>query len=147
RSAPAARQRSALSAPVQLKEERAMRLPLQWLADFVDVDRPVDELALALTMAGIKVEAVERIGVEWTDVVVGEVIHIEPHATARKPLHVAQVSLGGEEPIIVVTGAQNVRQGDRIPVVPVGGHIPYGPDGKPLKIERRPMAGITSNGM
>jgi phenylalanyl-tRNA synthetase beta chain len=116
------------------------------LADYVAIELPVEELAHRLTMAGIKVEAVERIGAEWEDVVVGHVLATEPHPTSRKPLTIATVDVG-EESITVVTGAPNVRAGDKVPVVRVGGLLPHGRDGRPMRIERRLMAEIYSEGM
>ncbi|HLJ67622.1 MAG TPA: phenylalanine--tRNA ligase subunit beta [Chloroflexota bacterium] len=123
-----------------------MRAPTQWLADYVDIEMTTDDLAHRLTMAGLKVESIERPGADWQDVYIGEVVEIEPHPGSRKPLWVAKVSLG-ESTITVVTGAQNVRRGNRVPVVLVGGRLPHGPDGSPMIIERKPMAGITSDGM
>ena len=123
-----------------------MRAPIEWLADYVDIDLPTEDLALQLTMAGLKVEAVHRIGADWQDVVTGAVEELEPHPTSRNPLNVARVNLG-DRAITVVTGAQNVRQGDRVAVVLVGGLLPHGPDGGPMVIQARPMAGITSEGM
>src|SRR4051794_25656278 len=123
-----------------------MRIPLTWLADYVDLDLPAGELAHKLTMAGLKVETVEYIGQDWRDVVIGQVIEIEPHPASRKPLWVTKTDLGDRVETIV-TGAPNARLNDKIPVVPVGGVLPIGPDGGPMVIEPRPMAGITSRGM
>src|SRR5947209_2613819 len=123
-----------------------MRVPVDWLADYVAIDLHVEELAHRLTMAGIKVETIERIGEAWNDVVVGHVLATEPHPTSRKPLTIATVDAGGET-LTVVTGAPNVRPGDKAPLVRVGGLLPHGPDGGPMRIERRPMAGQDSEGM
>jgi len=123
-----------------------MRVPLNWLADYVDHELTTVELARRLTMSGLKVEAIERPGAVWQDVVIGRVTELQPHPRSNKPLHVAQVSVGSYD-ITIVTGAQNVRLGDNVPVIPVGGLVPYGPDGQPLEIVPRPMAGITSEGM
>ncbi|MGI8968295.1 MAG: phenylalanine--tRNA ligase subunit beta [Chloroflexota bacterium] len=123
-----------------------MRVPLSWLADYVDLEMSSDELAHRLTMSGLKVDSIERIGADWDDVYVGAVVELAPHPTSTKPLHVAQVQVGGQT-IVVVTGAQNVKLGDKVPVVRLGGLIPHGPDGEPMRIESRPMAGITSEGM
>jgi phenylalanyl-tRNA synthetase beta chain len=123
-----------------------MKVPIQWLADFVAVEMPTEELAHGLTMAGLKVESIERPGERWQDVLIGEVISIRPHPTSRNPLHVAEVQVG-DRSTTIVTGAQNVSQGDRVPVVMIGGLLPHGPDGGPIVIEPRPMAGITSQGM
>jgi phenylalanyl-tRNA synthetase beta chain len=123
-----------------------VRVPLSWLADYVDVDIPVSELAVSLTMIGLKVETVHRTGEGWQDVVIGQVASVVPHPTSNRPLWVARVDLGAES-ITVVTGAPNVRGGDKVPVVRVGGVLPHGPDGGPMVIEAKPMAGIASEGM
>lgn len=123
-----------------------MRVPLQWLADYVDLEIPIEELAERLTMSGLKVEAIERIGEDWQDVVIGEVTEVEPHPTSRNPLSVTEVSLG-DRTITIVTGAPNVSVGAKVPVVLVGGLLPHGPDGAPMVIQAKPMAGITSEGM
>lgn len=123
-----------------------MRVPLEWLSDFVDFELSTDELAERLTMTGLNVEGIERPSVEWRDVIIGQVVELEPHPHSRNPLNVAQVDIGHEK-ITVVTGAPNVRMGDKVPVVLVGGRLPHGPDGNPVMIEAKPMAGITSQGM
>lgn len=123
-----------------------MRVPLQWLADYVEVTLPIEDLGHRLTMGGLKVETIERIGSDWQDVVAGQVIEIQPHPTSRNPLWVARVDLG-DRLVTIVTGAQNVRASDKVPVVPVGGVLPHGPEGRPIVIEARPMAGIPSEGM
>lgn len=123
-----------------------MRVPLQWLADYVDLELPVEELANRLTMVGLKVEAIERIGQDWQDVIIGQVVALEPHPESRNPLWVAKVDLG-ERTITVVTGAPNLHLGDKAPVVLVGGLLPHGPEGGPVMIEAKSMAGITSEGM
>lgn len=123
-----------------------MRVPLSWLADYVDTELTADELAHRLTMSGLKVEAIERIGDNWDDIVIGQVVEIEPHPTSRNPLWVTKTDLGGRTETIV-TGAPNVKLHDKVPVIPVGGFVPSGPDGEPMEIKPRPMAGITSQGM
>ena len=96
-----------------------MRVPLAWLADYVSLELPVDELAHRLTISGLKVEAIDRIGEVWEDIYVGRVTRIEPHPTSRNPLSVATVDLG-DRTVTVVTGAPNVRQGDKAPIVLAG---------------------------
>jgi phenylalanyl-tRNA synthetase beta chain len=123
-----------------------MRVPLEWLSDFVDYELTTEELAERLTMIGLNVEGIERASDQWRDVVIGKVVELEPHPSSRNPLNVAQVDVG-ERQITIVTGAPNVRTGDVVPVVLVGGSLPHGPDGRPMKIEAKPMAGITSEGM
>ncbi|PZS00738.1 MAG: phenylalanine--tRNA ligase subunit beta, partial [Chloroflexi bacterium] len=123
-----------------------MRVPLEWLADYVDWDLDTHDLAARMTMGGLKVEAVERMGVDWTDVVVGHVVELWAHPSSKKPLTVTRVDIGSRI-IQVVTGAPNVSLHDKVPVVLVGGVLPHGPDGEPMTIVSKPMAGITSDGM
>src|ERR1700712_2319963 len=104
-----------------------MRVPLEWLSDFVDFELSTDELAERLTMTGLNVEGIERPSVEWRDVIIGKVDELEPHPRSRNPLNVAQVDIGAER-ITIVTGAPNVQVGDSVPVVLVGGRLPHGPD-------------------
>jgi phenylalanyl-tRNA synthetase beta chain len=123
-----------------------MRVPLEWLSDFVDFELSTDELAERLTMTGLNVEGIERPANDWHDVIIGQVVELEPHPRSRNPLNVARVDIG-QRRVTIVTGAPNVRVGDAVPVVLVGGRLPHGPDGAPVTIEAKPMAGITSEGM
>lgn len=123
-----------------------MRLPLQWLADYVEVSLPTRELATLLTMINLKVERIDRVGADWEDVVIGQVVELEPHPASRNPLTVTRVNLGNRIDTIV-TGARNVRLGDKVPVFPVGSVVPHGSEGEPFVIQPRPMAGIVSHGM
>lgn len=123
-----------------------MKVPLSWLADYVDLELPVDELAHRLTMSGLKVEAIERVGENWDNIVIGQVVEIEPHPSSRNPLWVTKTDLGDRVETIV-TGAPNVSLHDKVPVIPVGSFVPFGPEGEPMEIRPRPMAGITSQGM
>ncbi|MGH2447453.1 MAG: phenylalanine--tRNA ligase subunit beta [Chloroflexota bacterium] len=123
-----------------------MRVPLQWIADYVDIDLPVEELARRLTMIGLNVEGIDRIGAGWEDVITAKVVELHPHPSSRKPLTVATVDFG-KGVVTLVTGAQNVSLGDMVALVPVGGTVPHGPDGEPMLITPRPMAGIVSEGM
>ncbi|MDP2952658.1 MAG: hypothetical protein Q8O76_05025, partial [Chloroflexota bacterium] len=68
-----------------------MRVPLGWLKDYVDIKIPLEELAHRLTMAGIEVEAVERIGARWDKMYVGEVLEVRPHPNADR-LTIAEVN-------------------------------------------------------
>jgi phenylalanyl-tRNA synthetase beta chain len=123
-----------------------MRVPVRWLADYVSHPWTTDELGHRLTMSGLKVEAIERPGELWGDVFIGQVTQLEPHPTSKKALHIAHVHYG-DGMVTVVTGAQNLYVGAKAPIVVEGGTIPFGPNGEPLKIEPRQMAGYTSQGM
>ncbi len=91
-----------------------MRVPLSWLKEYVDIgDISVDELAERLTLAGLEVVGIERIG-DWWDrdkIFVGQIVRVDPHPNADR-LTLPTVEYGGPEPITVVTGAPNIRVGD-----------------------------------
>jgi phenylalanyl-tRNA synthetase beta chain len=82
--------------------------------DFVDITLPVEELAHRLTMAGLEVGEVEYLGAQWQrdKLFVGEVVEVKPHPQADR-LTLAVVEYGQGTPQTVVTGAPNLRPGDR----------------------------------
>ena len=91
-----------------------MRVPISWLREYVDITLPIEELAERLTLAGLEVEQIERIG-DWWDrdrIFVGEVVEVRPHPNADR-LVIAVVDYGAAEPMAVVTGAPNLKVGDR----------------------------------
>ncbi|MFQ6058376.1 MAG: phenylalanine--tRNA ligase subunit beta [Anaerolineae bacterium] len=91
-----------------------MRVPLSWLKEYVDITLPVEELAERMTMAGLEVAATERVGAEWDrdKLVVGQVVEVKPHPNADR-LVIAMVDDGRGKPLVAVTGAPNVKVGDR----------------------------------
>jgi phenylalanyl-tRNA synthetase beta chain len=96
-----------------------MRVPLRWLKEYVDIPLPVPELAERLTFAGLEVASVEIIGLPgaalpWDAVriVVGEVLEVRPHPNADR-LVLATVRYGAGAPKTVVTGAPNLRVGEK----------------------------------
>lgn len=105
-----------------------MKIPLQWLRDYVDIQLDIPQLAERLTLAGLEVIGVrflgmpvpagfavrsEDLGPEWLPdkVVVAEVVKVEKHPNADK-LRLVTVHYGGSEPKVVVTGAPNIHVGD-----------------------------------
>lgn len=90
-----------------------MKVPLNWLKEFVDISLPVPELAERMTLAGMEVETIEYSGADWDrdKVLVGEIVEIRPHPDADR-LTIAVVNVGGAEPESVVTGATNLKVGD-----------------------------------
>jgi len=117
-----------------------MKAPLSWLKDYVDINVTPKEYADALTLSGSKVEGIEVAGEDITKVVVGKILSIEKHPDADK-LQVTKVDAGNEV-IQVVTGAQNINQGDYIPVALVGATLPGD-----KKISKGKLRGIESFGM
>ena len=91
-----------------------MRAPLSWLKDFVDITMPLDALVERMTMAGLEVGGVEHVGADWQrdKLFVGEVVNVSAHPHADR-LVLATVAYGHGEPQTVVTGAPNLKPGDR----------------------------------
>jgi len=118
-----------------------MRISLNWLKEYVDIPIGVDELADVLTMLGLEIEAIERPGDDIQEVYVGKILSIEEHPDADK-LVVCKTDVGGAEPLQIVCGAKNMKEGDRVPTAVVGAKLAGG-----FEIGRRKMRGIESQGM
>ncbi|WP_097027610.1 phenylalanine--tRNA ligase subunit beta [Clostridium peptidivorans] len=118
-----------------------MKVPVKWLKDYVNIDISPDELGDALTLSGSKVEEVITSGDEIQNVVTGKILEIKPHPDAEK-LVVCQLNVGTEEPVQIVTGANNMKEQDIVPVALHGSILPNG-----LKIKKGKLRGIVSNGM
>lgn len=118
-----------------------MRVPYEWLREYVEVDLPPGELAEALTRQGLAVEEVER-GADFTGVVVGRVLAVEEHPDADR-LRVCRVDVGdGGVLREIVCGAPNVAVGQAVPVAVPGAVLSGG-----FRIESRVLRGVTSHGM
>ena len=91
----------------------AMKTPLSWLREYVDIDLPPAELAHRLTMSGTEVGSIEVVGGSWDNVFVGYVVSVDPHPNADR-LRLATVGLEGEE-LTVVCGAPTSPRGRRWP--------------------------------
>ncbi|MDQ6693127.1 MAG: phenylalanine--tRNA ligase beta subunit-related protein, partial [Chloroflexota bacterium] len=96
-----------------------MRAPLSWLKEYIEINVPVEELAHRLTLAGIEVEHITRIGDEWENVYTGHVTHLERHPNADR-LNLATIEYGQEKSITVVTGAPNIEQGQKVVIGLIG---------------------------
>lgn len=118
-----------------------MKISWNWLSDYVDLSglKP-EQVADALTLAGLEVEDVATIGDEFSPILVGQIESIDPHPDADK-LSLCQVTLGAE-PVQIVCGAQNMVSGDRVPVIPAGNRLPTG-----QKIKKGKIRGQLSQGM
>ncbi|MFZ5449709.1 MAG: phenylalanine--tRNA ligase subunit beta [Thermodesulfobacteriota bacterium] len=117
-----------------------MRLSLNWLADFVDLTVEAQALADRLTMAGLEVEGVEEVTPEFSGVVVGKVLKVEPHPQADR-LQVAEVTTGSQS-YRVVCGAPNVQGGMLYAFAPPGAVVAGG-----HKIKAAKLRGVVSEGM
>jgi phenylalanyl-tRNA synthetase beta chain len=122
-----------------------MRIPVSWLRDYVTFALPLEEIARRLTMAGLEVEEIERIGGSWEGVVVGLVRAVRPHPNADR-LRLVTVDAGGE-PVEVVCGAPNVAEGQKIAYASVGATLIDGHTGKPAPLKAARIRGVESRGM
>lgn len=119
-----------------------MKISLNWLADYVELPATADELAKMLTMAGLEVEGVERLGEGLDGVLVGQVLSSEKHPNAEK-LSCTKVDAGPTLGTLdIVCGAKNYKVGDKVPVATVGTKLPNG-----TKIEKAALRGVDSFGM
>jgi phenylalanyl-tRNA synthetase beta chain len=101
-----------------------MKVPLSWLRDYVDFDLPPERLAERLTLLGMEVGAIEKIGNDWTSVVIGELLEVAPHPNAdRIQLTKVRVS-DSDAPLQIVCGAHNIAAGQRVPVALPGAVLP-----------------------
>lgn len=128
-----------------------MNTALSWIKAYVpELDCTDQEYMDAMTLSGTKVEGYTRLDKNLEKIVVGQIEKIERHPDADK-LIVCQVNIG-DEVIQIVTGAPNVKEGDKVPVVLDGGKVAGGHDGGPLpedgiKIKAGKLRGVPSNGM
>ena len=128
-----------------------MNTTLSWIKAYVpELSCTDQEYCDAMTMSGTKVESYERLDRNLEKIVVGQIKKIEKHPDADK-LIVCQVNIGAET-IQIVTGAPNVKEGDKVPVVLDGGKVAGGHDGGPLpeegiSIKAGKLRGVPSNGM
>ena len=120
-----------------------MKLNRKWLhEEFVDLSHVSDkEYVETLTVFGQKVETYERMDAEIKNVVVGKVVSIVRH-TNSDHMWVCQVDVGQEEPVQIVTGAQNVKEGDLVPAALHNSWLPGG-----IHITKGKLRGEKSNGM
>ena len=128
-----------------------MNTSLSWIKAYVpDLDVTAQEYTDAMTLSGSKVEGFEALDADLDKIIIGQITKIEKHPDADK-LVVCQVDVGTGEDIQIVTGASNVREGYKVPVVLDGGRVAGGHDGKKtpggIKIKKGKLRGVPSNGM
>ena len=128
-----------------------MNTSLSWIKAYVpDLDVTAQEYTDAMTLSGTKVEGYEALDADLYKIVVGQIDKIEKHPDADK-LIVCQVNIGTET-IQIVTGAPNVHEGDKVPVVldggrVAGGHEPGSRVAGGIKIKKGKLRGVDSCGM
>ena len=128
-----------------------MNTSLSWIKAYVpDLDVTAREYTDAMTLSGTKVEGYEELDADLSKIVVGQIDKIEKHPDADK-LIICQVNIGSES-VQIVTGANNVHEGDKVPVVldggrVAGGHEPGSRVAGGSKIKKGKLRGIESCGM
>ena len=127
-----------------------MNTSLSWIKTYVpDLDVTAQEYTDAMTLTGTKVEGFTELDADLDKIVIGQIDKIEKHPDADK-LIICQVNIGTES-VQIVTGAPNVKEGDKVPVVLDGGRVVGGHDGKMtpggIKIKKGKLRGVESFGM
>ena len=127
-----------------------MNTSLSWIKAYVpDLDVTAQEYTDAMTLTGTKVETFEKLDADLDKIVIGQILSIERHPDADK-LIICQVNVG-EKTVQIVTGAPNVHEGDKVPVVLDGGRVAGGHDGKKtpggIPIKSGKLRGVDSYGM
>ena len=103
-----------------------MRTSLEWIRSMVpELSCTAQEYMDAMTLSGSKVEGYEELDADLEKIVIGQIEKIEKHPDADK-LIICQVNVGTGENIQIVTGAPNVKEGDKVPVVLDGGRVAGG---------------------
>lgn len=117
-----------------------MKFSERWLREYVDPPMGTEGLALALTMAGLEVEAVEPVAPPFSKVLVAQVLEVATHPNADR-LSLCKVDAGAGAPLSIVCGAPNVVVGMKVPVALVGAELPG------MSIKAAKVRGVDSSGM
>jgi phenylalanyl-tRNA synthetase beta chain len=118
-----------------------MLLPLNWLREYVRMDLQPQAYADKMVGVGFEIAGIHRLYEEISGVVAGRVLTLEKHPDADK-LFVCSIDAGGEQPLQIVTGAQNLFVGATVPVALCGAKLPGG-----IKIKKGKLRGVESFGM
>ena len=118
-----------------------MLLSRNWLNEFVQIDTNDRDFAEEMTLSGSKVETTEDLGAEIQNVVVGKVLSMQKHENSDH-MWICQIDVGDAAPVQIVTGAQNVQEGDLVPVAKDGSTLPGG-----VEIKAGVLRGEASAGM
>lgn len=118
-----------------------MKISLNHLKNYVDINVPVQELCDRMVMAGFEVESIEAEGENIKNVVAARIVKIEPHQDSDH-LQICQMDIGEKETVQIVTGAQNIKEGDLVPAALDNSDLPNG-----MHIKAGKLRGVASNGM
>jgi phenylalanyl-tRNA synthetase beta chain len=122
-----------------------MRVPLSWLADYVDLTLDTKEIARRLTIAGIEVDDIITPG-EWDGIVVALAKLVEPHPNADR-LRLVTVDIGGGKLMKVVCGAPNIAAGQKVAYASLGTKLIDGHTGEATVLKKAKIRGVESEGM
>jgi phenylalanyl-tRNA synthetase beta chain len=122
-----------------------MNISLKWLSDYVDIRLTAGELAGRLTMAGLEVGGIEAVGGTWDNVIIGEVIGLNPHPNADR-LKLATVNVGTEQ-VTTVCGAPNINVGQRVAFALIGTRLIDPHSGEVVVLKPAKIRGVASEGM
>ena len=118
-----------------------MKISLKALKYYVDINVPVQELCDRMVMAGFEVESIEGQGDNLVNVVAAKILKITPHENSDH-LQICQMDVGAAEPVQIVTGAQNISEGDLVPAALNDSYLPNG-----MHIVSGKLRGVDSHGM
>lgn len=118
-----------------------MKVSLNWLKRYIDIDVPVKELCDKMTLAGFEIEELIDVSETMKNVVCGKILKIEKHPDSDHLL-ICQIDIGADESVQIVTGADNVFEGAYVPAALHKSLLPNG-----MKITKGKLRGVPSNGM
>lgn len=118
-----------------------MKISLKHLKNYVDINVPVEELCSRMVMAGFEVEDIEKEGDNIKNVVAAKILKITPHENSDH-LQICSMDVGSDTPVQIVTGAQNISEGDYVPAALDDSYLPNG-----AHITAGKLRGAESNGM
>lgn len=118
-----------------------MKISLNQLKTYVDINVPVEEMCDRMVMAGFEVESIEKQGENIVNVVAARILKITPHENSDH-LQICQMDIGAGEPVQIVTGAQNIKENDLVPAALNDSYLPNG-----MHIVAGKLRGVDSNGM
>ncbi len=117
-----------------------LNISYNWLKEYVKLTDSAHDFAKKISLSGPSVDHITEIKPNFDKVVVGKIIKIEQHPNADK-LHVCQVKVGDKQPLNIVCGAPNIAEGQKVPVVLVGGRV------GDMEVKAAKLRGIDSEGM
>ncbi|MGN0014883.1 MAG: phenylalanine--tRNA ligase subunit beta, partial [Candidatus Gastranaerophilaceae bacterium] len=123
-----------------------MLVSLEWLNEFVDLNNLTpEEIAESLTMSGLEVEEIEKVGAKFTNIVTAKIKDIQNHPDSDH-LHLVEID-NGQGSRTVVCGAQNIEVGQIIPYASVGSKVLNRKTGEQFELTPAKIRGVVSEGM